>query len=222
MRRSLAFLASTAAFAAACIPHPSDDFKEYEDKTLSMRQVAPQDASPPPDAAPPAQAVEGLYFGACFSQLAAGRTDRVLRFYTTTKFVPSAGGGALSLEITPLKLPAGAITDETFGKASTTGQAFAVKDAVVDSAGVFTATFGNVDVPGNANPISGREIKLENTVFKGRFADPKKFCTQLSAQVVQPVQQALDGPANICLFIEAKEGDKYLDPAKADYVCNVN
>lgn len=224
MRRAFASFALASALGAACIPHPADDFKDYEDKTVEQRKVVPKDAGPPPDAAPPVQAIEGVYFGTCFSQLAAGRTDRVLRFYTVTKFTPSPTGGALTLEITPLKLPT-TPTDAktgTFGKAATVGAAFKVTDAPVDSKGVFTAAFGTVEVPGAANPISGRDIRIDTTVFKGRFADPAKFCAQLSGQVVQPVQQQLDAPANICLFLAAKEGDPYPDPPRDDYACNVD
>ncbi len=180
-----------------------------------------------PDASPRDAEVTGptagTYFGACFSQLSAGRTDRVLRFYTETRFVSSAGGVALTLKITPLRLPPTATNPETgtFGAAAKSGSTFTA-EAAVDSKGVFTASFGTVNVPGDSNPISGRETIILNTVFKGRFTDPKKFCAQLSGNVTQPTQNQLEPGANTCLFFEANEGVPYIDPPLQDYVCNVN
>src|SRR5688572_8003278 len=97
---------SVAAVFIACIPHPAADFEDYTDRTGSFRVTnTPKDAEIP-DTAPPTMAVEATYFGACLSQLAAGRIDRVLRFYTETKFTPDASGGTgkLTLKITAMKL----------------------------------------------------------------------------------------------------------------------
>ena len=44
---------------------------------------------------------EALYLGACLSKLAAGRVDRVLRFYTVVTYAPSA----LTLNMTALSRP---------------------------------------------------------------------------------------------------------------------
>ncbi len=224
MRRALSFLAWSTALATACIPHPSADFKEYEENTADMRKVAEVDAAPPEDAAPPVDPVKGVYFGTCFSQLSAGRTDRTLRFYTETEFVPSASGGTLTLKITSLRLPPTKTDPKTgtFGVAAKSGNTFTVAAAPVDAKGVFTAPFGTVNVPGDSNPISGRDIVILDTTFKGRFADTKKFCAQLSGKVTQPTEAQLEPNANTCLFFEAKEGIPYIDPPLTDFVCNVN
>lgn len=195
-----------AAFAA-CLPNPSKDFDDYSDKTADYRKSGPKDGGDI-DSAPPTQAVEGLYFGACLSKLAAGRIDRVLRFYTETKFTPGTGGGngKLTLKITPMKLGPNNTAPPTVSKTETIGDTFALNEVDVDARGVFPGNLGTVKVPGASNPISGRDIVIENAAIPGRYAE-EKFCTQLSGHVVQPTDIDLVGDDNTCLFFKSKEGD---------------
>src|SRR4051812_34324829 len=95
------------ASVPACIPDPEGDFKSYTDHTSQFRDQV-QDGGGI-DSAPPTVAVESLYFAACLSKLAAGRIDRVLRFYTESKFTPDATGGTgkLTLTLTAMKLGPG-------------------------------------------------------------------------------------------------------------------
>src|SRR3954451_5390186 len=87
----------------ACVD-PKGDFESYNDRTADFRKAPPPKDGGVVDSAPPVESVEGLYFGACLSKLAAGRIDRVLRFYTETKFTPNAGGGGgkISLKLTSM------------------------------------------------------------------------------------------------------------------------
>lgn len=224
MRCVLSFAVWSSVLAIACIPHPADDFQDYGDKTADLRKAPEQDAAAPVDAAPPVKPVNGIYFGVCYSQLSAGRQDRVLRFYTETSFVPSATGGALTLRITPLMLPADPtkIEEAIFGKAAKRGDTFTVNAAPVDAKGLFTANFGTVFMPKEVNPISGRLVELRQATFTGRYADTKKFCAKLSGQLVQPSEATFTADANTCLFLESKEGDPYPNPELKEYVCNTN
>jgi hypothetical protein len=204
-----------------CIPHPADDFNDYNARTEPYRQTA--DASS--DSAPPEGSVKGLYFGACLSKLAAGRVDRVLRFYTEVDFVKDATGptGKISLKLTSMKLAPGNAPPPTVSKSETVGKTYSIDNQPTNELGVYSGPLGSdtdgngipdVQIPGEANPISGREIVLENVNVPGRFA-PGTFCSQLIGHVVQPTDVELEGPANTCIFIPVNVGDP-TPPLKID------
>lgn len=192
--------------AGACVD-PKGDFEEYTARTGEFR-TTPKDGGGV-DSAPPVESVEGLYFGACLSTLAAGRLDRVLRFYTETKFTPDATGGTgkITLKLTPMKMGDNLGPPPTVSKDQTVGQTYTVTDAPTNAQGVYAAKLGTVNVPGSANPISQRDIIVENAEVPGRFAKDK-FCSQLIGHVVQPTDIPLEGDKNTCIYLPVKEGDK--------------
>lgn len=198
---------SAACLGIACIPNPSGDFDKYDDRTQGMGPDE-GDGGGGFDGAPPTEATEGLYYGACLTQLAFGRTDRVFNFYVTTKFTPEGAGGQLELTLQPLKL-----NPETNGPPATfslaengTGDKSSSPAGAVAGDGKYTLDLGVVLVPGNANPITGRDVRIEGTTLVGRFAE-ERFCARLSGQVTQPTQIPLEAPRNICQFVAAKDGD---------------
>lgn len=212
---------SIPASVFGCIPHPSDDFDDYNKRTEQYRQTA--DASS--DSAPPTEVVKQLYFGACLSKLAAGRIDRVLRFYTEVEFAPDATGGTgkISLKLTAMKLAPGNQPPPTVSKSETVGKTYTIDNQPTNALGVYAGAIGSdtdgngipdVQIPAEANPISGREIVVENAGVPGRFA-PGTFCSQLVGHVVQPTDIDLEGPANTCIYIPVKEGDP-TPPLKVD------
>ena len=156
----------------------------------------------------PTESFKGLYFGACLSALAAGRIDRVLRFYTEAKFTPDATGGTgrLTLKLTALKLGPDKGAPPTVGKDQIVGTTLEIVDTPTTPAGVYAASFGTASIPGEANPISGRPIVVEMTSLPGRFAKGK-FCSQLIGHVVQPTDIILEGDLNTCVYFPVKEGD---------------
>lgn len=199
--------------AGGCIPHPSDDFDDYNKRTAVYREVV--DASS--DSAPPEGSVKGLYFAACLSKLAAGRVDRVLRFYTEVDFVKDADGptGTISLKLTAMKLAPGNLPPPTVSKSETIGTTYTIDKQPTNALGVYNGAIGtdtdnngipDVQIAKEANPISGREIVLENAGLPGRFA-PGTFCSQLVGHVVQPTDIELEGAANTCIYIPVNEGD---------------
>jgi hypothetical protein len=211
-----AFVVCAIPMSAACVDTQAD-FDSYNQRTAAFRDIAPTDGGGV-DSAPPAVAVEGLYFGACLSKLAAGRIDRVLRFYTETKFTPDATGGTgkISLKLTPMKLGAGNGPPPTVSKDQVVGPVNTVTDAPTNAKGVYAANIGTVTVPGAANPISGRDIIVEMASVPGRFAK-EKFCSQLIGHVTQPTDIQLEGDANTCIYLPVKEGDKTPTIAIADF-----
>ncbi len=209
-----------ASLIPGCIPDTRGDFDDYNARTAQFRTVA--DASS--DSVAPVGTVEGLYFTACLSKLAAGRVDRVLRFYTVLKFTPTPGGpsaGKISLELTALKL--GALDANgnpgppaTVSKSETVGETFKIVDSPTNALGVYEGKIGvlnpakgrtEVKIPAESNPISGRAITVETAAVNGRFATGL-FCSQLSGEVTDPTIITLEGDANTCLYFPVKEGDK--------------
>jgi hypothetical protein len=202
------------AGVCGCIPDPEGDFKNYNERTASFRN---QEAGAF-DAAPPPGSFEGLYFAACLSKLAAGRVDRVLRFYTQVKFIKDpdpATTGKISLELTPMKLGPNDGPPPTVSKDQTVGDSYKIVDKPTNAIGVYDGAIGSdidgdgkteVKIPGASNPISGREIEVETAAVNGRVG-PGRFCSQLSGEVVVPTIITLEGDANTCLYFPVKEGD---------------
>lgn len=195
---------------SACIPDPKGDFQDYTDRTTEFRK-SPTDAAVP-DATVIEGAVKGLYFGACLSKLAAGRIDRVLRFYTELEYTPDATGaktGKITLKLTALKLGANNGPPDKVAVDWKVGNTYTVDKSPTSDKGVYAASLGTVSIPGAANPISGRDIIVEQAAVPGKFADlgGGKFCSQLSGHVVQPTDIPLEGADNTCIFLPVKEGD---------------
>jgi len=206
--------AAAGVLASACLPNPANDFDDYANRTASFRETNTADAAPI-DSQAPTQAVTGIYYSACLSQLAINQVSRVLSFYVETSFTPDpAGGGKLSLTFTPLKLgnpcPSGTCTGapNAVSKANTDGQTFNITDVPVDAKGVFQPANipGVVAVPADCNPISHRDITINSAAIPGRFQE-QQFCTKLSGNVTVPVTIVLDPSMNTCLFFAVKDGD---------------
>ena len=214
----LGALALCAVAPVACFPDPAGDFKDYTDNTAPFR-VTPKDAGPATDSAPPTVAEEGLYYGACLSTLAAGRIDRVLRFYTETKFTPDPAGGTgkLTVKFTSMKLGPSNGPPVSVSKSETVGMTYTV-ETTTDSKGLYAAALGTVNVPGASNPISQRDIVVEETSLPGKFARDK-FCSQLIGHVTVPTDIRLAGEDNTCVYIKVKEGDPtpVLKPDRSDF-----
>ncbi len=180
MKRSLIgvglALAAGVGLVVACIPHPAEDYEAFLERTTEYRKKPPVEDSGPVDAQAPTQEIKGVYFGSCLSALSVGDLNKVLRFYTEVRFVPGAGGGKLDIEFTPLKgvdfatgqpVPT---APSAVSKSQVFGTPFGAKESPVDGAGVFEVGFAKVVIDKNANPISGREISIDNVFFKGRFS----------------------------------------------------
>ena len=227
MQKTRAIFLSGAAVGAmacviACIPHPDKDFEDYTERTASFSGTsgAVVDAGPI-DATTITEPTEGLYYGACLSQLAFGAPNKVFNFYTKTKFVPDASGGKLTITLRALKLktaPDGTIASpaappDTVIAAGFLGPDQSSLESQVQGTKISVGfppvggRAGLVVVPGDANPITGRDVEIENVKLTGVFAK-EKFCALLNGTVVKPVNLELEPPKNVCQFIPIKEGDK--------------
>ena len=202
----------------ACIPNPSGAFEDFQERIKSFEGPPIEEAGPPVEAGPPpTEATEGLYYGACYSELALGQVTNVLSFYTKTKFTPDAAGGQLELTIEALKFenlaPPAKVSREGI-----TGGIIPAPAAAVNAEGQFTLSLGTVSVPGDANPISQSEVLIENAQLQGRFA-AAQFCGRLTGFVVKPAAASrnLDIEKNFCQFRPIKDGDDTPVLTRADF-----
>lgn len=210
LRNAGCFVLATTISAAGCLPNSDKDFDKYSERAAPFTQT-PSDAGVFDAAPPPTEGVEGLYYAACLTFLAYGSTQRVFNFYTHTKFVPDAsGGGTLTFTLKPLAVDAALQKPPaTISEAGTVGDAYTSLPTTapnVDATGRYTMQFGDVHIPGAANPITGRDITIENTVFTGHFGSGRS-CAQLSGSVTKPVTLTLEPTQNTCIIVPIKDGD---------------
>jgi hypothetical protein len=215
-----------SASAAACIPDPKGDFEDYRDKTagLGEKDSGPADVQAL-DTKPPDTATEALYVGVCVTALAAKDPAQALRFYTETKYTPGTGGadGKVTMIVSPLqgwdKAKNDYITPTAVSKANIRGPAITVPDVPVKAAdGRFTANLGTINLPGEANSISGRDAVIVTAVLDGKFG-VGEFCSTLGGNLTVPYAYTFNPKENTCLFIKVNEGDPVPTRASAQFVC---
>jgi hypothetical protein len=208
-----------AGVPTACIPHPEGDFEDYQKRLAATPQTVIE-ASTFDISAPPTNAVEGTYYGACLAELAFGNVVQRFNFFTITKYTPDASGAKLQLSIQPLLIqpPPANLPPTTVSKSGAAGPEIPTPPGAVQSNGRFRLELGTVNVPGTANPISGGDVEIAGAFLDGRFAEAR-FCARLGGEVLKPVAAArtLDPPLNICQFVPIKDGDPMPEFTKADF-----
>lgn len=216
-------LAGGAALAVGCLPDPHGDFDDYTERTDTFKPGVPEastDGGGVETGPPPTEATEGLYYGACLSQIAFGRADRVFNFYTKTKFTPdpATGGGSLTLSLQALKLENN-VQPSTVSESGTTGPVQSSQEPAtpnVEGSGRYQITLGTVNVPADANPITGRDVVIENAGLQGHFTQGN-FCAQLFGTVTVPISITLDPNSNTCLFAPVTDGQATPKFVEADF-----
>jgi len=216
------------AVATGCLPDPKKEFEDYKERTANLGPGESSSSGGSADASidtnPPDTATENLYVGICTTALAARDPNQALRFYTKGKFSPDgSGGGKLTLTIRPLVgwQNGDFVTPDKIhvSAADARGTDINVPDVpVAAGAGRFTANLGTMNLPSDANSISGREAVINNTVLDGRFGDPE-FCTTLGGHLIVPYEYDFVPKDNVCLFIKVNEGDLVPVRAQEQFVC---
>lgn len=76
----------------------------------------------------------------------------------------------------------------------------------VSPSGRYVAALGTLTIPGDANPISGRVVVIENVVLSGGFSRPLRFCSAFDGHVTQPTDIVLAGASNTMIYDKVTEG----------------
>jgi hypothetical protein len=220
---SVACVGTVLVAAGGCFPDPKGEFEDFKARTANLGPGdQPDSVDASIDTKPPETATESLYIGICTTALALKDPAQALRFYTKSKFLPDGtGGGKLSLVVKPMVgWSNGAyITPASVSQSETRGSELSVSDVPVASgAGRFTAQFGTLNLPAEANSISGRDAVIINTMLDGRFGDPE-FCAMLGGHLTVPYEYDFVPKDNICLFIKVNEGDPVPVRDVTQFVC---
>jgi hypothetical protein len=195
-------VAGSAVFLGlyACIPHPSEDYDRFVKDTETLRGLTAGDGGDI-DAKPPTEALKGVYFAACYSDLMASNLHKTLRFFVQSEFVPDAGGGKLSLKLYALKTGA-----RTVSQSESVGDPLEFAQTKVAANGKFSSSVAKGTIAGEGNPFSGREIVATPLILDGRFGDKARFCSTFLAKVTAPIVQEVNA---VCIFTEQAEGDAF-------------
>lgn len=223
---------TTLTLGIACV-NPKGDYEDYIKRTESFRMGGMEAGMV--DTVAPTNSVKGTYYLACLPFLAFGNVDQQFRFYVDSEFTPnmSGGGGKLTLKLTPMVIRDMAnctpdcqlIANDKLTLKDEMKGILTVTDVTVDGTGKFTANFMTAMVDHLSNPISDRNITVNNTTVTGIFqalpdGGPSSYCGGLSGQVVMPIMQDLGQPAqNPCLFVPLNPGDKLPARMAADFTC---
>lgn len=150
--------------------------------------------------------ITGTFHVTCLPTIAGGDQNKALRFVGTialTKDAPESEMGNATFSLIPLK-------KDATTTAETTGAKFETSAPVAFSVGAPSdLAFGDgVSVPGDANPISGSEILLNQVVMVARIKTADFLCAELNGQAVKPLQIDLAAPesVDVCLFDRIPEG----------------
>lgn len=240
----LALLVASPALGLACIPDPKGDFADYQ---AAVQPYKPEAGGGSFDGSAATEAFAGKFYGACLSQLAQNNPDKVFNFIADVKFTPGAGGGQLVFKLQPIKTDQtpgtdqGRVPPKTVSSANATGNLLG-NDTLIptDARGKFTAVFGEVNVPGDANPISQRPVVISNggmvgliSQLAGGAADDAgaedggadggasgarfTICTRLNGDVTTPLTLTLDPSLNVCQFRQINDGDPTPKFTKDDF-----
>jgi hypothetical protein len=160
-------------------------------------------------------ALEPLYVALCVSKLASGDPEQALRFYTQVK-----AGAALELRMTPLLgwAEGAPVSPPTVSTTYLRGTPFVVT-ASRGQGGRFTASAGTVNLPGEANSVSGRALTITNLVLDGKTSGGSRFCSTLSGTMTDPYAYEFKASENTCLFVAVADGAALPKVPANEFVC---
>jgi hypothetical protein len=152
--------------------------------------------------------VTGDFVSYCLLSLGNGDPAKSLLF--ATKF--QENGPSLSASLTPLKISATSLKDTTGSAASGTAQV---------TGGAFQLALGMVAIPGDANPISGSDIELDNTVLKANIQSADRICAEVDGQLTKPFPFPIDDPGDICIILRVgADGTLPPRPEANGFICS--
>ena len=184
--------------------------------------TACSDSSDSSNTKPPTEAGVGqAYTNAayCMTALASGDPAKAHRFALATI---AGGNSTVTFEMTPLL--SGATKLDT---AQTIGSIVTLADIAVAKSGAFdyvSPTGKIIEIPGEANPISGSRIMLERLDLSGKIdSSAPKYCGSFVAKIIEPAALKGSDVAATCLFYKLSPGDMLPVATAADYTaCSSN
>lgn len=158
---------------------------------------------------------QGLFYGACLSELAAGQPSKVFNFWVET----TSGDGKLTMRLQPL-IMINQAPPPTVTKSGTIGAVLPSLPADIDAGGHAMLVLETITIPGAANPITGSDVVITSTLIETRFVSTKtKFCGRLGGSLVKPEAAAreLKPAENVCRFVPIVDGQTTPTFTAADF-----
>lgn len=199
--QALAFVGLSAALVPACLPDAKGDYDKFVTATESQREKVGGGGIGDASIDASVEAVDGTYFGICYSSLAADSLSRTLRFYVDVKIEPIGAGGKAKLVLSPMRADA-----LKFDRTLTTTPPLVYDNVEISSAARFSSTLGVVAINGAANPLTGRDIELKDVTLDGLLFSKPEFCSGFAGDITKPLQQPFTA---ICRYFAMKDGESF-------------
>lgn len=183
---------ASALLLAGC-PDPEARFDEFTDRTEDQRQGG-GGTGPSGGVAD----INGRFLMGIDTVIGPGK---VLEFDTETIInFPCTDDCVLTLNVQPVvpTTPARSGCDD---RGTPVGPVITVENVPVAADGSFIADFGNQNVPGCANPISGSDITA-NLILAGQIVNADLYCGTVSGTVSRPLSAPLRGSSFAAVRVE--------------------
>ncbi|MCU0685915.1 MAG: hypothetical protein MUF34_27345 [Polyangiaceae bacterium] len=197
-------LAVVGAFAYGCADPPGDldDFKVRNDEAKKAGTagsgVAGSGVGGSAGSTAGVADIDGTFLFACITEVTPDIAT-ALRFVaevdlTLTGAGGAATGGTLNVSLRAVKSGSNNASDLVSDALA------ADTPSTLDEKGEFVFTYASVQIPGEAN-TTGRNIVLNEAVFKGAIQSADRFCARFRGNVVEPLQYPLqfDAVTNTCV-----------------------
>lgn len=187
---------ATALLLAGC-PDPEERFDEFTDRTKDQRQGGGGTGGPSGNIAD----INGRFLMGIDTVIGPGK---ILEFDTETIInFPCTDNCVLTLNVQPV-VPTNPARSGCDVRGTPVGPVITVENVPVNPDGSFVADFGQQNVPGCANPISGSDITA-NLVLAGQIVNADLYCGTVSGTVFRPLTAPLAGSSFAA--IRVPEGD---------------
>lgn len=204
--RLLGVVALVAALPGCPSPDAQGKFDRFNDQTEDDRPKldVPEPDLPPIEVFPD---LNGTYLVAIETSIAAGLP---LQFVADVQADVdlATGDGSLSISFQPLSLDVGSTTEPR----EEVGDAIVVDAAMMG--GQFVIPFGETDVTGQANPITGSDITADLSLQGNVRGDT--WCGAVTGNVLSPIQAPLDGSTFAALRLADRGERPETFPVKCD------
>lgn len=167
-------------------PHPDEKFDAFLDRTEEEREDA---MNVKMDVGGSLEDINGTFLLALASFLSP---TTPLQFFATVTFTDNGDGtgGSLDMTLQPLSLDPGSTTTPR----QPTGDLLELTDVTVSATGAFTIDImETINVPGDANPITGSPIIVDRLILDGTIQSEDVFCGIADGHVMSPIDSPLTG-----------------------------
>ena len=171
-------------------------------------------STPTPTAAATGAHQPYTHVASCLTALALGSPQNAHRFAVAV--LPNADRTQLTLEMTPVRVKAPTLID-----ADVLGDLITLADIPVSKSGLFSYSSpagSNLQIPGDANPLSGARIILEKLDMSGKLdTSAPRFCGSFVAKIIEPVTLKGNDISAVCVFEQKTLGSALPVLTNADF-----